>query len=240
MIRWLALMLILSASPALAQVPQWNPAAPYVTAGQDEPGYRRWAGAASWRPVYVKAFHDYLTTYGVGGVAPTWQLLRTATDWQKCGSEPFEVPPTSAWPNIVAALRYVGTYVTPQIGPVEVVSVYRNPRLNACAGGAPESTHKTLGAVDMVPLRPITREALISRLCQIHQASGEQFWVGLGLYKGIRFHIDAKKYREWGMAGARGGYGCTAVLTEGPMPFPIDPSTLTVAPVPSDPLVPKQ
>lgn len=240
MTRWLALMLILSASPTLAQVPQWNPAAPYVTAGQDEPGYRRWAGAASWRPVYVKAFHDYLSTYGVGGVAPTWQLLRTATDWQKCGSEPFEVPPTSAWPNIVAALRYVGTYVTPQIGPVEVVSVYRNPRLNACAGGAPESTHKTLGAVDMVPLRPITREALISRLCQIHQASGEQFWVGLGLYKGIRFHIDAKKYREWGMAGARGGYGCTAVLTEGPLPFPIDPSTLTVAPVPSDPLVPKQ
>ena len=51
------------------------------------------------------------STYGVGGVVPTWQLLRTATDWQKCGAQPFEVPPTSAWPNIVAALRYVGAYV---------------------------------------------------------------------------------------------------------------------------------
>ena len=240
MVRWLVMFLsIIFASPALAQTPQWNPAAPYVTPGQDEPGYRAWMAGASWRPAYVKAFHDYLTTYGVGGVAPTWQLLRTATDWQKCGADPFEVPPTNSWPNIVAALRYVGTYVTPQIGPVEVVSVYRNPRLNTCAGGAPESTHKMMGAVDMVPLRPITREALMTRLCQIHQASGNRFWVGLGLYKGIRFHIDAKKYREWGMSGIRGGFGCTAVLAEGPMPFPmISPPVVAAAPASGDPLAP--
>src|SRR5918996_2916182 len=169
MIRWLVALLTLFASPALAQTPQWNPAAPYITAGQDEPGYRQWVGAASWRPVYVKAFNDYLTAYGVGGVVPTWQLLRTATDWQKCGADPYEVPPPNAWPNIVCGLLLVKTYVTPRIGPVEVVSVYRNPRLNACAGGARESTHLHLGAIDMVPLRPITREALMTRLCQIHQ-----------------------------------------------------------------------
>ena len=225
MVRWLFMILsIIFASPALAQAPQWNPAAPYVTAGQDEPGYRAWIAGASWRPAYVKAFHDYLTTYGVGGVA-----------------DPFEVPPPNSWPNIVAALRYVGTYVTPQIGPVEVVSVYRNPRLNACAGGAPESTHKLMGAVDMVPLRPITREALMTRLCQIHQTSGTRFWVGLGLYKGIRFHIDAKKYREWGMSGTKGGFGCTAVLAEGPMPFPMEPPpAIAAAPASGDPLAPKQ
>ena len=239
MIRWLTALLVLFASPAVAQMPPWNPAAPYVTAGQDEPGYRAWVAGARWRPAYVKAFHDYLTTYGVGGVAPTWQLLRTATDWQRCGAEPYEVPPPNAWPNIVAALRYVGTYVTPSIGPVEVVSVYRNPRLNGCAGGAPESTHLQLGAIDMVPLRPITREALMSRLCQIHQQSGPRFWVGLGLYKGIRFHIDAKKYREWGMSGARGGFGCTAVLAEGPMPFPIDPPVAAVVPAAADPRAPQ-
>ena len=238
MTRWLLGLLILISTPALAQIPQWNPAAPYITVGQDEPGYRAWAARASWRPTYVKAFNDYLTAYGVGGVVPTWQLLRTATDWEKCGAEPYEIPPPSAWPNIVAALRYVGAYVTPRIGPVEVVSVYRNPRLNACAGGAPASTHLQLGAIDMVPLKPITREALMSRLCQIHQESGERFWVGLGLYKGIRFHIDAKKFRERGMAGARGGYGCTAVLTEGPMPFPIEPPVVAVAPAPTDPLTP--
>src|SRR4029453_13561026 len=181
MIRRLILLLsLIFATPALAQVPQWNPAAPYITAGQDEPGFRAWVAQVSWRPTYVKAFHDYLTTYGVGGVAPTWQLLRTATDWQKCNAQPFEVPPTSAAPTIVPALRYVGQYVIPAVGPVEVVSVYRNPTLNACAGGAPESTHRTMGAVDMVPLRPVTRKMLITQLCAVHQSSGERNYVGLG------------------------------------------------------------
>lgn len=242
MARWLIALLMLFSTPSLAQAPQWDPAAPYVTAGQDEPGYRAWVSRANWRPLYVKAFHDYLTTYGVGGVVPTWQLLRTATDWQRCGAEPYEVPPTNAWPNIVAALRYIGTYISPRVGPVEVVSVYRNQALNSCAGGAPTSTHLHMGAIDMVPLRPITREALMTRLCQIHRQSGERFLTGLGLYKGIRFHIDNRKYREWGMEGARGTFGCVGVLTEGPMPYPIEAPAIATAPVtaPTDPLAPRQ
>jgi hypothetical protein len=242
MIRQLIIaLLVLSATPASAQAPYWNPAAEYVTAGQDEPGYRAWIAQASWRPVYVKAFHNYLVTYGVGGVVPTWQLLRTATDWQKCGAQPFEVPPSNAWPNIVAALRYVGTYIVPRIGPVEAVSVYRNAALNTCAKGAQESTHLLMGAVDMVPLRPISREALMTELCRIHRSSGERFYTGLGFYKGIRFHIDNKKYREWGTSGARGGFGCAAVLAEGPAPF-VDPAvapTVVTKPATSDPLVPR-
>lgn len=242
MIRQLALVLLmLFGTPAAAQAPFWNPAAEYVTPGQDEPGYRAWVAQASWRPVYVKAFHNYLVTYGVGGVVPTWQLLRTATDWQKCAAQPFEVPPSSAWPNIVAALRYVGTYIVPRIGPVEAVSVYRNAALNSCAKGAQESTHLFMGAVDMVPLRPISREALMTELCRIHRASGGRFYTGLGFYKGLRFHIDNKKYREWGTAGARGGFGCAAVLAEGAAPF-VDPAaapTVAIAPAPTDPLAPK-
>ena len=234
MMRWLLLLLMLAASPALAQ-PVFNPAASYITSGPDEPGYRAWMARASWRPVYVKAFNDYLVSNGVGGVAPTWQLLRTATDWSKCGAEPFEVPPVNAWPNIVAALRYVGAFVEPAIGPVEVVSVYRNPRLNACAGGAPESTHRTMGAVDMVPLRPTTREALMTSLCRIHLGSGSWNSIGLGFYRGLRFHIDAKKFREWGTAGAAGGYGCTAVLAEGARPFN---QGIAVAPAPAAPAPP--
>ena len=213
----LALILLCLAVPAKAQA--FNPAADYVTAGQDEPGYRAWVQAQPWRPVYVKAFNTYLVNNGVGGVVPTWQLLRTASHWQRCAAQPFEVPPTAAWPNIVAALRYVGAFVEPRIGEVEVVSVYRNPALNACAGGAAESVHKTMGAVDMVPLTPTTREALMVRLCGLHRASGERFLVGLGLYKGLRFHIDTRKYREWGMESVRENFGCAAVLAEGPMPY---------------------
>ena len=238
MLRWLALLLMIVAAPAQAQVATWrfNPAADYVTVGQDEPGYRRWAAAASWRPVYVRAFNDYLIVHGVGGVAPTWQLLRTATDWQKCGADPFEVPPVNAWPNIVATLRYIGTYIVPMMGPVEPVSVYRNPALNACAGGAATSTHREMGAVDMVPLRPITREALMRELCRIHAASAGASSAGLGFYKGLRFHIDSRKYREWGTQGAHGGYGCTAVLAEGAAPFnpnPLPPLSLAPTPTPT-------
>ena len=199
--RWLLLLSLLVASPAAAQV--FNPAADYITAGQDEPGYRAWMARASWRPVYVRAFNDYLVTNGVGGVAPTWQLLRTATDWQRCGAEPFEVPPCYAWPNIVAALRYVGAYVEPVIGPVEIVSVYRNPRLNACAGGAPESTHRTMGAVDMVPLRPITREALMTQpVPDPRRQRADRTASASASTRAFASTSTPRKFREWGTAGA--------------------------------------
>ena len=229
---WLILLAMLAASPAAAQY-RYNPVADYVTPGQDEPGYRAWVAAAPYRSIYVKSFNDYLAGNGVGGVAPTWQLLRTASDWQKCGDQPFEVPPTFAWPNIVAALRFVGAFIEPVVGQVEPVSVYRNPALNVCAGGAKTSTHLTAGAIDMVPLRPITREALMLALCRIQLDKGSWNSIGLGFYKGLRFHIDSKKAREWGTAGARGGYGCAAVLAEGAMPFSED--RIAAAP---DPLAP--
>jgi uncharacterized protein YcbK (DUF882 family) len=130
---------------------------------------------------------------------PTWQLLRTASQWQQCGAAPFEVPPTEAWPNVVQSLRYVRDKVIPEVGPVEPVSVYRNPVLNLCAGGAQESAHRFMQAVDLVPLRPITRDALTKRLCAIHADSGEPYGVGLGFYVGLRFHIDSRKFRTWGV-----------------------------------------
>ncbi len=198
----------------LRAAPYFNPAAEYVTAGQDEPGYRRWLLAAAWRPTYVRAFHNYLTVNGVAGVAPTWQLLRTASQWQRCAAEPFEVPPTSEWANVVATLNYIGTHIVPAMGPVEPVSVYRNPALNACSGGASASTHREMGAIDMVPLRPISRRALMQGLCEIHVTNASVTNAGLGFYKGVRFHIDARKHREWGTQGIHGGVGCVAVLAE--------------------------
>lgn len=234
MIRLLIfLVMLMMVVPGHAQTAWFNPVADYVTLGQDEPGYRAWVRGDPYRPMYVKSFNDYLAHHGVGGVAPTWQLLRTATDWQKCGHQPFEVPPTTAWPNIVAALRFIGAFIEPVIGPVEPVSVYRNPYLNSCAGGARTSTHLTAGAVDMVPLRPISRESLMVALCRIQLDKGAWNLIGLGFYKGLRFHIDSKKAREWGAAGTGGGYGCPAVLAEGAMPF--NPSLAATA---LDPLAP--
>lgn len=212
----LALLLV----PVAARPSTTSPAAlEYVMTGQDEPGYRRWIAGDPGRPIRVKAFNDYLVTHGVGGVAPTWQLIRTASDWWKCAAEPFEVPPTAHWPNIVHALRYIGAFVEPAVGEVEVVSAYRNPALNLCAGGAATSTHLTGGGIDMVPARPMAREALMVALCRIQLDKGWWNGIGLGFYKGLRFHIDARKTREWGTAGAAGGYGCEAVTREGAKPF---------------------
>ena len=200
MIRRLALMsMILLARPALAQPAQWNPTADYITAGQDEPGYRSWYLALPSRAPQVKAFNDYLATYEVSGIVPTWQLFRTATSWQKCRAQPFEIPPTSEWPHIVQTLRYVRDYVIPAVGPVEPVSGYRNPTLNICSGGAPESAHKHYSAIDLVPLRATTREELMRTLCTMHGHRGPDYGVGLGFYAFLRFHVDTTKYRRWNM-----------------------------------------
>jgi hypothetical protein len=100
---------------------------------------------------------------------------------------------------MVQTLRYIHDYVVPAIGPVEPVSAYRNPTLNVCAGGAPESAHKLDSAVDLVPLRPIDRVTLMRTLCRGHNEHGALYNAGLGFYAYLRFHIDSTKYRRWNM-----------------------------------------
>jgi hypothetical protein len=218
--RMLALVLAFAAAPLSAQAttalptpPQdvWDPVKDYITIGQDEPGYRNWYVATPAHATSVKAFNEYLVQYGVGGVFPTWQLLRTATSWQRCGGQPFEVPPTSEWPHIVQTLRYVRDYVIPAVGPVEPVSGYRNPSLNACAGGAPESAHKHYSAIDMVPLTRTTREQMMRTLCRVQARRGSDYQVGLGFYAFLRFHVDTTKYRRWNMDPAVASL-CPAVV----------------------------
>ena len=201
--RWIMSLLLFAAAPAAAQVAAaqptaWNPVGPYITIGQDEPGYRNWYGASVRHSAAVKGFNDYLAQYGVSGIVPTWQLLRTATSWQRCGGAPFEVPPMVQWPHIVQTLRYINDYVIPTVGPVEPVSAYRNPALNSCAGGAAESAHKHYSAVDLVPLRQTTREELMRKLCAVHARRGTDYSVGLGFYAFMRFHVDTTKFRRWG------------------------------------------
>ena len=183
----------------LSDQAQWDPVGPYITPGQDEPGYRSWYLAAPGRAAEVKAFNDYLLGAQVGGIVPTWQLLRTATSWKDCGGQPFEVPPPDQWPHMIQTLRYIRNYVVPAVGPVEPVSVYRNPSLNVCAGGAPESAHMLYSAVDLVPLKSIDRVTLMRSLCTTHTQHGAPYNAGLGFYAYLRFHIDSTKYRRWNM-----------------------------------------
>ena len=229
-----------------AQPAAWDPVGPYIGAGQDEPGYRSWYLAAPWRAAQVKSFNDYLAGAEVGGIFPTWQLLRTATSWEECGGQPFEVPPSNDWPNIVQTLRYVRDYVIPAVGPVEAVSVYRNPNLNSCAGGAPESAHKLDSAIDMVPLKPITREALMRTLCGIHSEHGSPYNAGLGFYAYLRFHVDSTKFRRWNMDPAVAAQCPPLVHPEDiasigqPLPQATSTQAPTVAAAPAQASIPDQ
>jgi hypothetical protein len=229
-------------TPDAAQ-PAWNPAASYITVGQDEPGYRNWYAATPLHAIQVKAFNDYLKQWDVSGIVPTWQLFRTATSWQECGAQPFEVPPMAEWPHIVQTLRYIHDYVIPAVGPVEPVSVYRNPALNVCAGGAPESAHKHYSAVDLVPLRPTTREQLMKTLCTAHALRGPDYGVGLGFYAYLRFHVDTTKFRRWNMDPAVANQ-CPPIVHPSdiasvgqPAPQPQQPTPASTASTPANPSV---
>lgn len=229
-----AFAILLSAAAGAQTAPP--PDAPYVTAGQDEPGYRGWYAAVAWRAGQVKAFNDYLAAWQVDGIVPTWQLLRTASDWQKCNAQPFEVPPTLYWPNVVQTLRYIRDQVIPAIGPVEPVSAYRNAVLNVCAHGAQESAHRYFAAVDLVPLRPMTREALIHDLCALHAETGERYGVGLGFYAYLRFHIDSRRFRKWGHGSGPEAAPCLAEPPSAPPPIAPTPPSPEPVVTPSEPL----
>jgi len=244
--RWLLILLAMIAAPAAAiaqktvfppgspLTPQMtNPATAYITAGQDEPGYRAWIMAAPIRSSLVAGFNHYLVDNRVAGIVPTWQLLRTASSWHHCGAQPFEVPPPEEWPHVVQTLRYINDYVIPTVGPVEPVSGYRNPSLNVCAGGAPESAHKHYSAIDMVPLRPITRQAMMRALCGSHTEHGAAYHAGLGFYAFMRFHVDSTKFRRWNMDPAVAEY-CPPILhpeDAGSVGQPIAPAQTAAAPV---------
>ena len=229
---FLALVSIAVAVPA--QAPRFDPAADYVTPGQDEPGYRAWVAADPSRAAAVAGFYAYLAQRGVAGIVPLWQTLRTASDWRACAAQPFEVPPETLWPNLVETLAYVRAHVVPVIGPVEPVSVYRNPTLNACAHGAPQSAHALLYALDLVPLRSTSREGLIRGLCAIHLWRGTGYDVGLGFYKGLRFHVDSKKFRKWGGDGRGESSPCAAVIAALDLAaqVPAAPGAAAVVPAP--------
>lgn len=191
----LALVLLVSASPALAQPPP---------SGAE---WRAWLNVPGQR-ARVASFEGFLRRFGVTGVLPTQQLLRTASAWRSCGT-PFEVPPIESWARIVPTLRFIRDEVKPRIGGVEAVSGYRNPRLNRCSGGASRSAHVGYWGLDLVPTTGITQGQLFSRLCALHRSAiGRSARFGLGFYGGTRFHVDTKSYRLWGSNNRSGTSPC--------------------------------
>jgi hypothetical protein len=172
-----------------------------VADGQAHADYLAWLARSSAAQAQVLAFRQFLETEKVDDILPTWQLLRTASMWRECNGPRFEVAPFTEWNHIAMTLRFIRAHVVPVIGEVEAVSGYRNETLNQCARGAKESAHRHFYAVDLVPLRPLSRTGLIRSICAIHTFRGREYDIGLGFYSGVRFHLDSKGYRRWGPDG---------------------------------------
>lgn len=127
----------------------------------------------------------------------------------QCVVSPYVIPPETEWRNIVGALSFIRDHVKPAIGDVRVVSAFRDEAFNACVGGAAESAHRSFYALDLVPLdNDVTRDVLIESLCTVHAAHGYRARIGLGIYGGVRFHVDARSYRGWGADHRSASFPC--------------------------------
>ena len=169
---------------------------PLLVCGQET---RTEAMFAQWRvsnQVDVDLFAGFLQAQSLSGVIELHQLLRSASSWQQCNTEPFAIPPKEQWAEVVSVLRLVKELVTRgSLGRFEVHSAYRNAELNKCAGGVAGSTHLRTFAVDLVPLEGNDPSAL---LCRFWSEHGREWNMGLSRYPSGRIHIDTSGYRSWG------------------------------------------
>jgi hypothetical protein len=193
--HWAVLMVVAAAVAGLAVIAtlpeRFIPKRP-----SDSALFDQWARGST--AAEVAAFDAFLMREGVGDIVPLAELLRSDARWRRCDLPPFAVPPRARWKEIVPTLRYVRDHVEPAVGPVRAVSAYRDPAANRCFGGASASRHMRFAALDLEPVQPLARSVLVKRLCQLHARSGRRLAVGLGIYKGQRFHIDTSGYRRWG------------------------------------------
>lgn len=178
---WLALLLAISftASAATADVDARGPAE-----------FDRWV---STRQREVAAFQAYLQAHGVAAVLPPWQLLRTASDWQRCNAQPFALAPRAQWQSAAGTLALLKHLRQQQVlGPFEVVSTWRSDALNRCAHGSAHSAHVRGFAIDLLPGAPV------QGLCEFWKQHGPAWNMGLSRYPSGRVHIDTAGYRTWG------------------------------------------
>ncbi|MGH8383828.1 D-Ala-D-Ala carboxypeptidase family metallohydrolase [Pseudomonas sp.] len=161
----------------------------------------------------TRAFRQMLVDARLYGVVPIYQLLRSASDWRLCSAQPFAVAPAAQWPAVRSTLQLLKTLDDQGIlQRYEVVSTYRDPRLNHCAGGAVDSAHTRAFAVDVV----LPPWADPSPLCRFWQTQGKAWNMGLGRYPSGRIHIDTAGFRTWGGDFSAGSSFCALPETDKP------------------------
>lgn len=185
--------LVRALAHALAFAPALAPDAARAEESRTAASFQAWR---TEREPLVAAFEALLARHGLMEVAPLHQLLRSASDWQRCQAEPYAVPPEPQWPAVLSTLRLLHTLRAEGIlGAFEIHSAYRDAPLNLCAGGATRSTHLVSFAVDLVPLADPQAG---QRLCRFWAGHGQRWQMGLSRYPSGRIHVDTWRYRTWG------------------------------------------
>lgn len=98
---------------------------------------------------------------------------------------------------MIRTVKFIQNHIEPVGGPLVPVSGDRDQYYNQTAGGAPRSQHLSFCALDLVPIKDLSREELHRKLWQIYKTVGRENNMGMGLYSGLRFHIDTCGYRNW-------------------------------------------
>lgn len=164
----------------------------------------------------VREYEIFLQQNNVGNIIPSYELLRSARDWQKCGHSEYAVPPQELWQNQVPTLKIFKYLIASKVlTDFTVTSVYRDLALNRCAGGAASSRHVMNSAIDfrIGPEYPqavdyIQIEDTKFRLCRFWHQYGQSLNMGLGLYASGQIHIDTQGYRTWGPDTSRHSSMC--------------------------------
>ncbi|MEZ9902337.1 D-Ala-D-Ala carboxypeptidase family metallohydrolase [Vibrio breoganii] len=128
---------------------------------------------------------------------PLHLILLQGTNWAMNGTSVFTVPDQKRVPNMVRTVKFIQEHVEPVLGPLVPVSGDRTQYYNQTSGGATKSQHLNFCALDLVPINDITREELHKKLWSIYKSVGKENKMGMGLYSGVRFHIDTCGYRNW-------------------------------------------
>lgn len=181
--------------------------------------YEMWLNQSSYYRQTAQAYENFLTQHlGKDNVPPMHELLTTARSWQKCGAEPYQVPPSELWGQMLPTIRLYNDLKKSGILPAhtQIRSVYRSPELNRCAGGAPASKHITNGAMDIwIPNYAVGSWQLNNvqdKLCQYWIDNGESRQFGLGVYATGAIHLDTQGYRKWGGQFTQVGSPCRHVI----------------------------
>ncbi len=173
-----------------------------------KPNYNDWLDQGNNRQEMLAYKRYLISNIGASNVPPMEQLLSTARQWRKCYQSAYEVPPRYLWSNMLSTLRLYAKLKRDNVLPYDtfIRSVYRNPSLNRCAGGARGSKHKANSAIDLwspsFEFSKSAKQKTQNKMCNFWSYQGQQHDMGLGLYSTGAIHIDTSKYRKWGTKNA--------------------------------------